>query len=704
MFRGLGPAMYGVWVAALAACELVASIDLGVGWAITRQVARSDRDLSSQPFILSAGNVLIFIGLAGMFLLASLGLWMPASLGIGGAAEASAARVLIALAISYGGETLIGYTGAVLYGVRRFALVSTLQTVLAVLRTAGLLVLVLLGKGVTALAVWYALATWTVALAGYLAMASLHPAFRLRPGHFSAAAVKQHLEFSVSSQLTALATSVVWRAPTLLLGFIRGAAAIPAYHIGQRLPLTVYGIGWRVAEAAFPAASEHQDASSSHLSRDVLTVSTRWSLLLMLPFIVLMVPLAPWFVRLWLGATDAQVVAILRISAVAVFANMLGAAALHVLWGRGRASLSLAVMGVSAIAVVLLAWLLVPLYGAIGAAWSTLPAMALGSIVLLRLASRACRTSAEAVLRESLRGLIIPSVAAAALAYVLRLLGQDGGWLPFLATSATAATVFVVCFYFVGTRADERRSFAEAWSRVHLERAWEELIATLPRPGFLRSVRDLAANARYYVFDRAHTTPEFYDSVFSEREDPWEYASAPERGTERFKDALASLRNAVGHDRFGAVLEIGCAEGRFTGLLAPHCRNLIAVDISAVALGRARIRCAPLASVEFRQWDLLRDEVPDDRFDVVIAMDVADNFVGLHQLRVIRDRLANLTRPGGVVLVESTRTGGDLEDAWWRRTLHRGRWLNRYIARHPRLEVIDERLSAIAVQTTYRKH
>jgi ubiquinone/menaquinone biosynthesis C-methylase UbiE len=64
------------------------------------------------------------------------------------------------------------------------------------------------------------------------------------------------------------------------------------------------------------------------------------------------------------------------------------------------------------------------------------------------------------------------------------------------------------------------------------------------------------------------------------------------------------------------VLGLACAEGHFTVQLAPRVGGLLAADIAAPALERARQRCGAIGHVEFQQLDMRRDPIPG-RFEAV---------------------------------------------------------------------------------------
>jgi 2-polyprenyl-3-methyl-5-hydroxy-6-metoxy-1,4-benzoquinol methylase len=69
------------------------------------------------------------------------------------------------------------------------------------------------------------------------------------------------------------------------------------------------------------------------------------------------------------------------------------------------------------------------------------------------------------------------------------------------------------------------------------------------------------------------------------------------------------------------ALEVGCAEGIFTGLLAGRAKEVVAFDISPTALQRARARCRDQANISFMVADLVTVEF-ERRFDVIVVTEV----------------------------------------------------------------------------------
>ena len=113
---------------------------------------------------------------------------------------------------------------------------------------------------------------------------------------------------------------------------------------------------------------------------------------------------------------------------------------------------------------------------------------------------------------------------------------------------------------------------------------------------------------------QAYKTRRKMNRQFGKREDPFSYTTTPYEATR-----LEAMEQALGTAALGTALEVGCAEGHFTERLAKRADRVIALDISSVALERARQR-APAA---FLEADLMTwDPGLFAPFDVIVLGDV----------------------------------------------------------------------------------
>lgn len=146
---------------------------------------------------------------------------------------------------------------------------------------------------------------------------------------------------------------------------------------------------------------------------------------------------------------------------------------------------------------------------------------------------------------------------------------------------------------------------------------------------------------------QAYKTRRKMNRQFGKREDPFSYETTPYEAAR-----LAAMAAALGDGPVGAALEVGCAEGHFTGILTSRAARVLAVDISSVALERARRR-APRAG--FIEADLLSWEPGAEApFDAVVLGDVLyylDRPVVEAEFGALFARVASWLKPGGRLLL-----------------------------------------------------
>ncbi|MEQ8231992.1 MAG: class I SAM-dependent methyltransferase [Gammaproteobacteria bacterium] len=142
----------------------------------------------------------------------------------------------------------------------------------------------------------------------------------------------------------------------------------------------------------------------------------------------------------------------------------------------------------------------------------------------------------------------------------------------------------------------------------------------------------------------AITSAEFWDRVATK------YSQQPIADTESYARKLAATQALMRPDM--TVLEFGCGTGSTALEHAPHVAHVDATDISAemLAIGREKAARAGITNVTFRQSGIEDFDVPDNSYDMVLALNL---------LHLLPDRPAALARihrllkPGGL-FVSST--------------------------------------------------
>ncbi len=157
----------------------------------------------------------------------------------------------------------------------------------------------------------------------------------------------------------------------------------------------------------------------------------------------------------------------------------------------------------------------------------------------------------------------------------------------------------------------------------------------------------LAGLAGRRFFGAAH-----FDRVYTAA-DPWAYASSAYEAARR-----EALLAALPRPRYRLALEVGCGEGHTTRLLAGRADRVVGLDISPLALARARLAGLP-PNVELVRGDLLGErlpaEAPPGAFDLVVCAELLYYCYWLpfgRACRTARDRLVGWLAPGGDLVLQ----------------------------------------------------
>ena len=137
---------------------------------------------------------------------------------------------------------------------------------------------------------------------------------------------------------------------------------------------------------------------------------------------------------------------------------------------------------------------------------------------------------------------------------------------------------------------------------------------------------------------------EYFEGLYRGERDPWGFETKPYE-TAKYDDTIAAL----GQERARNALEVGCSIGVLTRRLAPLCRHLLATELSATALARARERCADLTHVEFRLAQSQTDGF-EGCYDLIVLSEVV-YYWDAADLERVATALRTALLPGGRLLL-----------------------------------------------------
>lgn len=99
---------------------------------------------------------------------------------------------------------------------------------------------------------------------------------------------------------------------------------------------------------------------------------------------------------------------------------------------------------------------------------------------------------------------------------------------------------------------------------------------------------------------------------------------------------------------FGDVLDVAAGDGVLAAMVAPRCRSITCVDLSATLVTAGRQRLAPFAQARYLEGDMHHMPLADAQFDTVFLMHALS--FSLQPATVLAE-IARLLRPGGQTVI-----------------------------------------------------
>jgi hypothetical protein len=141
----------------------------------------------------------------------------------------------------------------------------------------------------------------------------------------------------------------------------------------------------------------------------------------------------------------------------------------------------------------------------------------------------------------------------------------------------------------------------------------------------------------------SHVSVASFEARYRVNPDPWAFATSFQE-IRRYEVTIASLPRP----RFRRAFEPACANGELTWRLGTRCDCVVALDCSATAVARARVRCADRSGVAIVVGELPGDWPPGP-FDLIVFSELGYYF-DRGELAALRDRAVRALVASGVLI------------------------------------------------------
>ncbi|WP_342710109.1 nodulation methyltransferase NodS [Bradyrhizobium sp. B124] len=133
-------------------------------------------------------------------------------------------------------------------------------------------------------------------------------------------------------------------------------------------------------------------------------------------------------------------------------------------------------------------------------------------------------------------------------------------------------------------------------------------------------------------------------------DDPWRLDSSSFE-QERYAQMLRMSRC---NGDLAHTLEVGCAAGAFTEMLAPHCQRVTVVDVMPQAIERARRRTRKWSHITWVACDIQRFSTAE-QFDLIVVAEVLYYLKDIAEMHAAIRNLVSMLAQNGTLVFGSAR-------------------------------------------------
>jgi len=375
LIHSLGVERFGILTIIWAVVSYFGLFDLGLGRAVTQQVAASvaaDDEIRLGGIVGTSSALMLALGLAGSaVMLATAPLLAREFVHSGDPREVTRAFYWMALAMPAIVLTS-GYRG-ILEAMNRFALINAIRVPMGVFTFAGPLAVVLMGyKGLDTIS--------AVLCVGRVIACAFHARYAIRsvPGEVGAGRIDRSLVrpllrmggwISVSNIIAPLMNYV----DRFALGVMVSATAVTYYATPQELVLRIGIVPGAIVSVLFPLFAASGAQPDKNRDTGLLRRYSLVILALVLPLTLVLLLFAKVILTMWISPQFAQNAApILQVMSLAALTSGLSQVPFTILQGQGRADLTAKLHVVEFPLFLSLLYVMIVNYGPLGAAWAWL--------------------------------------------------------------------------------------------------------------------------------------------------------------------------------------------------------------------------------------------------------------------------------------------------------------------------------------------
>lgn len=464
MLQILGQAEYGLYSLSNSVTSYLALLNLGLGSAIVRYVAKYRAENNTDGvrglvgmFFLIYSCMAVVVCVGGGILSATAGTLFSKGLN---PSEIQRMRILvIIMTLNVAISLPVSTFASVISAYERFVFARTVGIFGTVAVPCFNLVILFLGKGTVGMAL-VALAMQIVSAAVYISYCSkkLHiaPSFRKMPVDL----IKEIAGYCFFIFLSTIVDMLYWATDKVLIGAVLGTVAVAIYNVGGVFTSIMQSLAQAISQVFTPQImmmATKKKRSTEEISALLIRIG-RIQFYIVSFIISGYVVFGQRFIALWAGKDYEQAYYVALLTMIPLGIPLIQSIAYSTMVAENKHQFRAIVYAVIAVINVVLTYLVLPYYGIIGAAACTAGAFLLGNGVIMNIYyHRKMKLDIPRFWRNILRISFIPLIMGVAGWFVINGLLPADNMIVFVAGVAVYSVLFWVFSWFVSMNRQERQ-------------------------------------------------------------------------------------------------------------------------------------------------------------------------------------------------------------------------------------------------------
>ena len=452
LIHTLGKDIYGIWILVNAMTGYLGVLDFGVRSAVVKFTASyfAKKDYKNLSNIISnILTVFLIIAVISLLVVFILFFYIENIFNIDSSEIASFRIVFLLMGLNLALVFPLNIFGGMISGLQRYEITNLISIVQVIVKAILIFVLLSRGFGLLTLAIITVILDQLKHIIFYIIIKKLTPDLRITWLKYEKSIVKDVLKFSIKSFIIVASNMVVYYSGTFLIGVFSVLANVTYYTVSWNLIDYLQKVIRRIAFVLTPAASESEALGKEDYLKTMYLYSTKYTLMIMVPAISILLILGDSFLVLWLGPDFQRSYLVLIILTIAGIFALMQLIADNILVGLNKHHFIARMKIFEALANVLFISILVNIYGIYGAALGVaIPAIFINSFFLVPFSLRTFKITLAEFFREVISTPLMALIISLSILYSIDNILSINTWLIFILVCTVYCLLFMFIIYF----------------------------------------------------------------------------------------------------------------------------------------------------------------------------------------------------------------------------------------------------------------